>query len=99
MREVECVEERLQTGAWEALDHAADDVEAGLHEAVRDQRLALPEVDGNAVAPAHVLDEVAVEGEVAREQRQPLGLGAALEAETDVADGGLDLPVAARRDD
>ncbi len=93
------VEQRLEACPREALDHAAHHVEARLHEAVGEQRAPLAEVDRDAVAPAHVLDEVAVDGEVTGEERDALGRRPALEAGADRASRRLHLAIAARRDD
>src|SRR5207244_13041851 len=98
-REAVGVENAFEADAGKTLDHAAHDGEARLHEPVRDQRLALPEVDRYPVAPAHVLDQLPVDGEIARDEREPLRPLAALETKTDVADRRLDLAVTARRDD
>src|SRR5205807_7371582 len=89
------VEQRLEARARAAVDHAAHDVEARLHQAVCDQRAPLPEVDRDAVAPAHVLDQVAVDAEVTGEGRDALGRRALLEAGADRAPRRLHLAIAA----
>src|SRR5207245_11136132 len=73
--------------------------EARLPGAVGERRAPLAKVDWDAVAPAHVLDEVAVDGEVTGEERDALGRRGALEAGADRASRRLHLAIAARRDD
>ena len=95
--EVVGVEERREAALRESLGDTPEHVETCPHEAAREHRPALPEVDGDAKAPADVLDEVGVERQVAREKGDPLRRIAALESGPDVASGGLHLPVAVGR--